>query len=101
MWYLLKSIAGCLQNNPQQIQRIADTLHSMTAEETVVRLEAAPKLNTQMGPMFNSWLRGKFPCSDSMISKYLRYNLTHFNINRQVTLALSAILLTAKEQKLV
>lgn len=61
MWYLLKNIAGCLQNNPQQIQRIADTLHSMTAEETVVRLEAAPKLNTQMGPMFNSWLRGKFP----------------------------------------
>ncbi len=61
MWYLLKNIAGCLQNNPQQIQRIADTLHSMTAEETVVRLEAAPKLNTQMGPMFNSWLRGEFP----------------------------------------
>jgi Tsp45I type II restriction enzyme len=35
-------------------------LYSMTAEETVVRLEAAPKLNTQMGPMFNGWLRRNF-----------------------------------------
>jgi len=32
----------------------------MTAEETVVRLEAAPKLNTQMGPMFSGWLRRRF-----------------------------------------
>lgn len=32
----------------------------MTAEETVIRLESAPKLNTQMGPMFTNWLRVKF-----------------------------------------
>lgn len=60
IWYLLKSIDGCISNNPRQVQRIADSLYSMTAEETVVRLEAAPKLNTQMGPMFNGWLRRRF-----------------------------------------
>ncbi len=32
----------------------------MTAEETVIRLESAPKLNTQMGPMFTNWLRRSF-----------------------------------------
>jgi len=60
IWFLLKNIEDCIDNNPRQIQRIADSLYSMTAEETVVRLEAAPKLNTQMGPMFNSWIRRKF-----------------------------------------
>ncbi|MBS1635688.1 MAG: hypothetical protein JST26_07170 [Bacteroidetes bacterium] len=60
LWYLIKSIEGCQDSNPQQIQRIADSLYAMTAEETVIRLESAPKLNTQMGPMFNSWLREKF-----------------------------------------
>ena len=60
IWYLLKNIEGCIDNNPRQIQRIAESLYSMTAEETVVRLEAAPKLNTQMGPMFNGWLRRRF-----------------------------------------
>lgn len=60
IWYLLKNIEGCIDNNPRQIQRIAESLYSMTAEETVVRLEAAPKLNTQMGPMFNGWLRRNF-----------------------------------------
>jgi hypothetical protein len=60
IWYLLKNIEGCIANNPRQIQRIAESLYSMTAEETVVRLEAAPKLNTQMGPMFNGWLRRNF-----------------------------------------
>jgi hypothetical protein len=60
IWYLLKNIEGCNENNPVQIQRIANSLYSMTAEETVVRLEAAPKLNTQMGPMFNAWLRQRF-----------------------------------------
>lgn len=60
IWYLLKNIEGCSKNNPVQIQRIANSLYSMTAEETVVRIEAAPKLNTQMGPMFNAWLRQKF-----------------------------------------
>ncbi|MBY0479549.1 MAG: hypothetical protein K2Q24_18010 [Chitinophagaceae bacterium] len=60
IWYLLKNIEGCIDNNPRQIQRIAESLYSMTAEETVVRLEAAPKLNTQMGPMFNDWLRRNF-----------------------------------------
>ncbi len=60
IWYLLKNIEGCIDTNPIQIQRIADSLYSMTAEETVVRLEAAPKLNTQIGPMFNAWLRRNF-----------------------------------------
>jgi hypothetical protein len=60
IWYLLKNIDGCIEKNPRQIQRIAESLYSMTVEETVVRLEAAPKLNTQMGPMFNGWLRSRF-----------------------------------------
>ncbi len=60
IWYLMKNIQGCLENNPNQIQRIADSLYAMTAEETVVRLESAPKLNTQMGPMFTNWLRTEF-----------------------------------------
>lgn len=60
LWYLIKNIEGCLENNPQQIQRIADSLYAMTPEETVIRLESAPKLNTQMGPMFTNWLRNNF-----------------------------------------
>ncbi len=60
LWFLIKNIKGCLQNNPRQIQRIADSLYAMTAEETVIRLESAPKLNTQMGPMFTAWLRNNF-----------------------------------------
>jgi hypothetical protein len=60
LWYLIKNIQGCLNNNPQQIQRIANSLYAMTAEETVIRLESAPKLNTQMGPMFTNWLRNNF-----------------------------------------
>lgn len=60
LWFLIKNIRGCLGNNPIQVQRIADSLYSMTAEETVIRLESAPKLNTQMGPMFNGWLRQNF-----------------------------------------
>ncbi len=64
LWYLIKNIQGCFENNPQQIQRIADSLYAMTAEETVVRLESAPKLNTQMGPMFANWLRQNFNLLD-------------------------------------
>ena len=60
LWFLMKNIQGCLENNPIQIQRIADSLYSMTADETVFRLESAPKLNTQMGPMFTNWLRENF-----------------------------------------
>jgi hypothetical protein len=60
LWFLIKNIQGCLENNPRQIQRIADSLYAMTAEETVIRLESAPKLNTQMGPMFTNWLRNNF-----------------------------------------
>ncbi|MDE0471440.1 MAG: hypothetical protein OXH57_05820 [Ekhidna sp.] len=60
LWYLIKNIQGCLNNNPQQILRIAESLYAMTAEETVIRLESAPKLNTQMGPMFTNWLRENF-----------------------------------------
>lgn len=64
LWYLIKNIEGCLNNNPLQIQRIADSLYAMTAEETVIRLESAPKLNTQMGPMFTNWLRNNFDLLD-------------------------------------
>jgi hypothetical protein len=60
LWFLMKNIQGCLENNPLQVQRIADSLYSMTADETVFRLESAPKLNTQMGPMFTNWLRENF-----------------------------------------
>lgn len=60
IWYLLKNVEGCLDKNPLQVERIAQTLYSMTAEETVVRLESAPKLNTQLGPKFKNWLDSKF-----------------------------------------
>lgn len=60
IWYMIKNIQGCLTNNPKQVERIAKSLYAMTAEETVVRLESPPKLNTQIGPMFNLWLRNNF-----------------------------------------
>lgn len=60
IWYMIKNTQGCLDNNPQQIERIANSLYAMTPEETVVRLESPPKLNTQIGPMFNTWLRNNF-----------------------------------------
>lgn len=58
--YLIKEVQNCLDANPQQMNRIANTLYAMTAEELVIRLESAPKLNTQMGPMFTNWLRRNF-----------------------------------------
>ncbi len=61
LWYLLKNVRGCLAQNPQQLRRITSSLYTMTAQETVIRLAAPPKLNTQMGPMFAVWLRKKFP----------------------------------------
>jgi len=59
-WFLLRTVKNCLKNNPKQIKRIADSLYSMTAEETILRIESPPKLNTQIGPMFNYWLRKEF-----------------------------------------
>ena len=44
--YLIKEVENCRQSNPRQINRIANTLYAMTADELVVRLESAPKLNT-------------------------------------------------------
>lgn len=64
VWYLIKNIENCATANPRQIHRIAETLYAMSAEETVLRLEAAPKLNTQMGPMFTGWLRRRFNLLD-------------------------------------
>lgn len=58
--FLIKEVKDCKENNPQQINRIANTLYAMTADELVVRLESAPKINQQMGPMFTNWLRTKF-----------------------------------------
>jgi hypothetical protein len=59
-WYLLKNVPGFIENNPEQVRRIARTLYSMTDEEVVVRIESQPKLNQQTGPMFNNWLREDF-----------------------------------------
>lgn len=58
--YLIKEVRNCLESNPRQMHRIANTLYAMTAEELVIHMESAPKLNTQMGPMFTKWLRNKF-----------------------------------------
>ncbi|CAN5150380.1 hypothetical protein BH23BAC2_BH23BAC2_23170 [soil metagenome] len=60
IWFMLKNIQNCFNNSPQQIERIASSIYAMTAEETVVRLESAPKINTQIGPMFTNWLRRKY-----------------------------------------
>lgn len=45
IWYLLKNISGCLENNPVQVKRIAETLYSMTAEETVERISKTVPIN--------------------------------------------------------
>ncbi|HEY9220364.1 MAG TPA: hypothetical protein VIO43_02170 [Lutibacter sp.] len=58
--FLIKEVENCKEANPLQINRIANTLYAMTADELVIRLESAPKLNTQMGPMFTNWLRTNF-----------------------------------------
>lgn len=60
LWFLMKNIGNCLTNNPRQRMRIAESLYSLTADEVVFKLEEAPKLNTQMGPMFTAWLRNNF-----------------------------------------
>ena len=58
--YLIKEVENCLIRNPRQMHRIANTLYAMTADELIIHLESAPKLNTQMGSMFTTWLRNKF-----------------------------------------
>lgn len=58
--YLIKEVQNCLTSNSKQMHRIANALYAMTADELVVHLESAPKLNTQMGPMFTTWLRNNF-----------------------------------------
>lgn len=60
LWFLMKNVRNCLTNNPQQKRRIAESLYALTADEVVFKLEEAPKLNTQMGPMFTAWLRQNF-----------------------------------------
>ncbi len=60
LWFLMKNAKGARKANPKQLERIMDSLYAMTAEETVIRLEAAPKLNTQMGHMFSDWLKRSF-----------------------------------------
>lgn len=59
-WYLLKNAPDFIDNNPEQVHRIAQILYSMTDEEVVVRIESQPKLNQQTGPMFNNWLMETF-----------------------------------------
>lgn len=58
--YLIKEVQNCLDSSPNQINRTAKTLYAMTADELVIHLESAPKLNTQMGPMFTNWLRNNY-----------------------------------------
>lgn len=62
--YLIKDVENCLNSSPKQIQRIAKTIYAMTADELVIHLESAPKLNTQMGPMFTNWLRNNYELLD-------------------------------------
>lgn len=59
-WYLLKNVDGFIENNPEQVHRIVQTLYNMTDEEIVVGIESQPKLNQQTGPMFTNWIRRKF-----------------------------------------
>lgn len=59
-WYLLKNQDGFINNNPNEVNRIASTLYNMTPEEVVVRLESPPKLNQTIGPKFNGWVNRRF-----------------------------------------
>ena len=59
-WYLLKNQDGFVENNLNEVDRIARTLYNMTPEEVVVRLESPPKLNQTIGPKFNVWLNQRF-----------------------------------------
>lgn len=60
LWYLYKNINDVEENNPNQLKRIIQSLYSLTADEIIDKLEVAPKLNTQIGPMFTNWLRENF-----------------------------------------
>jgi hypothetical protein len=60
VWYLIKNVRGCSDNNPAQLNRIASSLFAMTSDEVVTRLESPPKINTQIGPMFGAWVRKRF-----------------------------------------
>lgn len=59
-WYLLQEIDGFIENNPNQVNRIALSLYNMSGEELLAKIESSPKLNQQTGPMFNNWLVNKF-----------------------------------------
>lgn len=59
-WFLLQEIEGFVDENPVQIDRIAENLYNMSGEELLAKVESSPKLNQQTGPMFNSWLRSNF-----------------------------------------
>lgn len=61
IWYMLKQVKDCFDKNPRQLKRIADALYSFTLDETILRLESPPKLNTQAGQMFRNWVYQKFP----------------------------------------
>ena len=60
LWYLYKNVNLIEENNPNQLQRITTQLYTMTADETVAKMEVPPKLNTQIGPMFTAWTRNTF-----------------------------------------
>jgi hypothetical protein len=60
VWFMLTQVQGCMDRNPQQASRIAHQLFEMTVDELMVRIESAPSLNTQIGPMFTAWSRRTF-----------------------------------------
>lgn len=60
LWYMLKNVKSCYNKNPSQKSRLANSLYAMTDSEVIIRLESAPKINTQIGPMFGNWLKNNF-----------------------------------------
>lgn len=60
VWYLLRNVHGCFDRNPAQVKRIEAALYQLTSDEMLRRIETAPDLNRQTGPMFAKWLRRTF-----------------------------------------
>lgn len=76
LWYMFRNVKNCLDKNPNQKKRLADSIYAMTADETIIRLESAPKINTQIGPMFGNWLKRTFDALD--VDKFLSSNTGDF-----------------------
>lgn len=81
--YLIKEVKDCLKSNPKQIERIANTLYNMSADELVIHLESPPKLNTQMGPMFANWSKNKFQLLETKEFKESEQGIFLLNTSEQ------------------